>query len=139
MKVTNNSRMAKTLKLGSLLLCFTLLPAARLMADSTLSTIVVGAQSPRPIAAGAAASYTVTVTRVGNGNFQPVLSASGLPVGATATFSQNPLGFSGSVTSLVTTMVIATEASVSPGIYNFDVSVSGGSVRNTQTAPASLE
>jgi hypothetical protein len=69
----------------------------------------------------------------------PVLSATGLPAGATASFSPNPLPFSSNITNATATMVISTEDSLAPGTYSFNVAVSTGSARNTQTTVATLE
>jgi hypothetical protein len=88
------------------------------------------------ISSGAATSpYTVTLTR----NFftsDVTLSATGLPSGATATFSTNPiLGPSGSAS----TMTITTSNAVQPGSYPVTITATGGAPGQAKTTQVSVQ
>ncbi len=76
------------------------------------------------------AVYTVAVGVTGSFSGSVSLSASGLPAGATASFSPNPVTAPGNSTMTITT------AGVTPGTYSF--TVTGTSGAQTQNASASL-
>src|SRR5215831_20202791 len=77
-------------------LCALLALGANVLAESTVSSVSSGPQSPDPVQAGSNATYVVTVNRTGNGNLDVYLSATGLPAGVTATFTPIPVHFTGS-------------------------------------------
>jgi hypothetical protein len=82
---------------------------------------------------GGTLSYTVTVTPM-DGFVSPVsLSVSGLPSGATPTFSPNPATPGG-----YATLTVTLSSSASQGTYPFTVTGNGGSPAITRTAKATL-
>ena len=90
--------------------------------DFTLSD----SPSSQSVQAGGSASYTTTLTAL-NGFSDPVtLSATGLPNGATASFS--PASVNGSGTSQLT---IKTTALIASGSYPFTVTATSGSLTHT--------
>ena len=84
--------------------------------------------SSRTVMAGTGASYTATVTPSGGFNSSVTLSVSGLPSGANATFSVNPI--SGSGTS---TMHVTTSSSTPAGNYTLTITGTGGGFTHTTT------
>jgi hypothetical protein len=80
---------------------------------------------------GTTATYTVTVTRTGGFTSPVALSVAGLPSGATATFSPNPVT-GGSSTLTVTVKVFPR------GTFTLTVTGTGGSPTITHTATATL-
>src|SRR5436190_10707791 len=76
--------------------------SGNLQAAPILTSVSAGTQAQDPVAPGSNATYVVTVTRTGNGNIDVYLSADGLPPGATATFSPNPVRFTGSTVAPAT-------------------------------------
>jgi Multicopper oxidase len=96
-----------------------------------VSTLTVGAQSGTPTA-GTAGSTTFLVT-VTNGNFLPVtanLSVSGLPAGATGSFSPSSVSwglFTPAGTARTSTLTVSTTAAVPSGATSFTVTAA----RNT--------
>ena len=80
---------------------------------------------------GGSATYTVTATGVNGFNGTVNFAVSGLPSGATGSFSPASVFFTGSA---YTTLTISTTANVQPG--SFTVTGSSGSL--SHTAPASL-
>jgi subtilase family serine protease len=77
---------------------------------------------------GSDGTTTVSTSVLGNFNSDVSLSASGLPVGATAIFSQNPIAAPGSGSSLLT---ITAGASTVPGSYPITITGSGGGMIHT--------
>jgi hypothetical protein len=75
---------------------------------------------------GASTSYTVTVTPSGGFTGSVTLSASGLPSGATAGFSPNPVAAPGS-----STMSVTTAASTPTGSYPLTITGTSGTVSHT--------
>ena len=83
-----------------------------------------GSQAIMP---GGTANYTVTVSASGGFTGDVTLSASGLPMGATSSFSPNPVtGGSGS-----STLSIATSGSTPPGIYTLTITGTSGSLTHS--------
>jgi hypothetical protein len=75
---------------------------------------------------GASTSYTVTVTPSGGFTGSVTLSASGLPSGAAATFSPNPVAAPGS-----STMSVTTSASTPTGSYPLTITGTSGTLSHT--------
>jgi hypothetical protein len=112
---------------------------AGLLAAPVLTSVAVSAQSPASIMAGASATYTVTVTRTNNGNLDVFLSVSGLPAGATPTFSPGTVHFTGpGPVQETSTLTISTLASVPNGVYPFTLVGTDGSSFNYKTAQGTL-
>ncbi|MCC6723193.1 MAG: propanediol utilization protein, partial [Saprospiraceae bacterium] len=86
--------------------------------------------SSQTVCSPISATYNVAVGVQGSFSGNVTLSASGLPSGATATFSPNPVVAPGNSTLTITT------AGVAAGTYTFTVSGTSGS--QVQTATASL-
>jgi hypothetical protein len=109
------------------------LPLTLTVNSSSSDYSVIAMPSPLTKVAGDPAAFTLTFATstgyLGNVNLSV---ASGLPTGATATFSQPTVG-SGSSTSILT---IQTLGSTNPGAYPITISATDGSV--THTAPALL-
>jgi hypothetical protein len=104
------------------------------LAKSLLNSVTISAQSPAPINPGAAATYTVTLNRTGAGRLNIDLSCSGLPPGAMASFSANPLVFTGNSPSSATiTLTISTTAGASQGSYTFTVTARDTGHHKTST------
>jgi len=110
------------------------------LADPLLNAVTVTAQSPKPVCRGDTAAFVVTMTKVEKGNLEVYLTATGLPTGATATFSPNPIRFSGdSKTSATASLLIDTSASTPPGLNPFSVIAAAGGTHNTRTNSGTLE
>src|SRR5205807_489655 len=81
----------------------------------------------RSITAGSSGSYTVSVAVVGGFGGAVSLSLSGLPAGATASFS--PLTVTGAGSS---TLTVSSARTTPPGTYTLTITaVSGGTTRST--------
>ena len=93
----------------------------------TLSTT----PSSRTVTPGTSAAYTVNVAPSGGFTGSVALSASGLPTGATATFSPSSITTSGS-----STMTVTTASTTPPSSSSLTIKGTSGSV--TQTATATL-
>jgi subtilisin family serine protease len=93
--------------------------------DFTLSAAPASASTLR----GGSVSYTLTAASQGGFAGTVTLSASGLPAGATATFSPTSIG-GGAGTS---TLTIATTTSVAPGSYAITLSGASGQLSHTAT------
>jgi hypothetical protein len=110
-------------------------PTYTLYDDVTLSGGVPSndfsiSDSPASAAVNPGASATSTIsTAVTSGSAQSVtLSASGLPSGASASFSTNPVTAGGS-----STLTVATASSTPPGSYPITVTGTGASATHTTT------
>jgi subtilase family serine protease len=83
----------------------------------------------RTVAPGSGANYTITVGAVGGFAGSVTLSAAGLPTGANATFTQNPINAPGS-----SSLAITTDVSTPAGTYTITVTgQSGASLTHTTT------
>ena len=93
-------------------------------------SVVVGAQSPGPISPGSSATYPISFTRNGSGADPVTLSViSGLPTGASASFSPNPVDV-----TLTSTLTITTTGNTPTGTFTFTVrAVADATVTNTDT------
>ncbi len=80
---------------------------------------------------GGTVSYTVTITPSNGFNSPVTLSVTGLPAGATGSFSPNPATSS-------STLTVNVASSVNKGTYPFTVTGTGGSPAVTHTATANL-
>ena len=78
--------------------------------------------------APANAVFDVDVTATGSFSGNVTLSTSGVPAGATATFSNNPIATSGT-----STLTISGTSSVTPGTYDITVTGTSGSTTNDET------
>jgi hypothetical protein len=89
-----------------------------------IGSVALGAQTPSPLAAGHSATYTVTVNRGSStGNFTADLSTSGLPAGATGSFSPAAVSFTAAAqTSQTSTLTITSTTALAAGSYPFSVS-----------------
>jgi len=76
---------------------------------------------------GESANYTATITRTGGFAGNITLSVSGLPSGATASFSQNPA-------TSISTLTVTAGASTPFGTYTLHVEGVGGSVSHSSNA-----
>ena len=109
------------------------------VADPVLDSVTVGAQSPSSINAGSNAAYTVTVARTGLEDLDAYLTCSGLPSGATASFSPSFVHFAeNTTTSRTSTLTISTTASTPTGVYTFTVTARGGDSSITRTNTGTL-
>src|SRR6266566_8739923 len=87
-----------------------------------VGSVSVDAQTPTPVTAGGSATYLITVNRDGGtGSFSASLSATGLPAGATASFSSSTVSFSSSNTSRTSTLTITTSGSTPAATTSFTV------------------
>jgi hypothetical protein len=112
--------------------------ATRALADSTIGSVTVGAQSPVTVMAGSNAVYTITVGRAGTGNLDAYLSATNLPGGVSATFVPSFIHFSGSLSTRTGSLTLAIAPNVAPGTYNFTVVARDGGSPNLKSATGSL-
>ncbi|HWX18419.1 MAG TPA: hypothetical protein VN578_00805 [Candidatus Binatia bacterium] len=113
---------------------------ANALADPILTSVTVGPQSPDPILQGSNATFVVTVSRTGHGKMEIYLSAAGLPAGATAAFSPNPIKFTGKpITSATASLVVSTTSTTPPGPSPFSVLAADGGSPNQQTNTGTLD
>ncbi len=82
--------------------------------------------------AGGIATYTVTITRTNGFSWPVTLSISGLPSGATGSFTPNPVSGSSSM------LQVTVSRSTRQGTYLFTVTGIGGTPPLTRTATATL-
>ncbi len=121
-------------------LALTFIGTASVLAGPTLSTVSISPQTPALVAPGGSANYTVTVTVTGTGNLDAYLVVSGLPAGATASFSPSKLTFSGSTPSTQTAnLTISTTSSIPMGVYSFTLVANDGSSHNQQVTTGTLK
>jgi thermitase len=92
--------------------------------------VLSASPSSRTVAAGGSTAYTVTVSRYSFGTAVN-LSVSGLPSGATASFSPNPAGAS-------STLTVTTGSSTPPGTYTLTITGSAGTVAVVHTTTVTL-
>jgi Bacterial Ig-like domain (group 3)/MBG domain (YGX type)/Kelch motif len=108
--------------------------------DNKPNSVSVAAQSPNPVSPGGTATYNpVTVTFGGNsqiGGCNANLSATGLPAGATPTFTPSSVsGNTGDSPSSILT--ISTTAGLLPNTYNFTVTATGNGCNQSGSASTS--
>ncbi|HVW87059.1 MAG TPA: N,N-dimethylformamidase beta subunit family domain-containing protein, partial [Bryobacteraceae bacterium] len=103
--------------------------AVTLVVSATADFSVSVAPSSQTIAPGGSTTYTVSVTALNGFNAAVTLGASGLPAGATASFS--PASVTGSGTS---TLTIGTTGSTPPGSSTLTVTGTSGSLTHSATA-----
>jgi hypothetical protein len=102
-------------------------------AMSTLVSVTIEPQWPDSTDPGNVVLYKVTVTRAGEGDISVALSATGLPDGATNSFSINPIRFTGNVPTQITTILtIACTNLIATDAYPFVVT--GVAERQTLSA-----
>jgi hypothetical protein len=82
----------------------------------------------RSISAGASTTYTINITRTGGFAGSVSLSASGLPTGATASFSPNP------TTGTSSTLTVATSGTTPVNTYTITVTGTSGTLSHKTTA-----
>jgi len=108
-------------------------------AASVLSSVTISSQTPGAVAPGSDATFIVTVSRTDNGNLDAYLSASGLPAGATATFSPSMVHFTGSTpTSGTSTLTISTDNSLATCSNSFTVTATDGASFNKKSCTRSM-
>lgn len=108
-------------------------------ADPLLVSVNIGVQSPATINPGSNATYAVTVNRTNSGGMVINLSCSGLPAGASATFSPNSVTFgSGLPNSKPATLTISTTGATPHGAYSLIVTAQDGGSHNIVTNTATL-
>src|SRR5258707_3487148 len=112
----NLQKTQRTTSFGSIIIMAAFLATnANVLAGPTLTSFGAGPQIPAPVCRGSNATYVVTVSRTGNGNMDVYLSASGLPMGVSASFSPNPVHFSGSAAEATATLTLSTASYTPPG------------------------
>src|SRR6266446_5641129 len=112
-------------------LVFCVMWARNGLASPVLTSVAVGPQSPGPIVPGGTAAFTVTVSRIGSGNIDVYLTISGLPAGATASFSPGMVHFTGpSPIADISALTVSTTTSTPRGIYPFTVTGDDGASHN---------
>jgi subtilisin family serine protease len=94
---------------------------------------LTAAPGSQPVTAGNAANYSVTVTPDAGFSGSVSLAVSGLPAGATAAFSPNPVAVSAPASS---TLTITTGAGTTAGTYTLTIIGTSSSI--TRTAVVSL-
>lgn len=116
---------------------------ARFTDGAKISSVSIGSQSPRPVTAGNATAYVVTVKRASGtaaaGAFEAALAlTTALPAGATPSFSPNPIAFSASENTKTSVLTISTLTSTPAGRTTIRVTatnpaLAGDSKADTQT------
>jgi hypothetical protein len=120
-------------------MAFALISGNRLLADPYMTSLQVGAQAPDPVSPGGSATYSITITKTNSGGVVINLSTLGLPAGATASFSPNPVSISKSATVGMATLTISTTNALQPTYYPFQVVGQDGGSHNTLTNNAALD
>jgi hypothetical protein len=88
--------------------------------------VLSSSPSSRSISAGASTSYAISITQTGGFSGQVSLSVSGLPSGATGSFTPNPTAASSS-------LAVTTSGSVAIGTYPLTVTAVSGTLTHTMT------
>jgi Alginate lyase len=81
------------------------------------------------VTAGTPAAYTTSITPIAGYTGNVTLSATGLPSGATATFT--PPGVAVGASAVTSTMTVTTTAATATGIYPITVTATDGTLTNT--------
>jgi uncharacterized membrane protein len=102
--------------------------AATLVVQAAPDFSLTASPSSRTVAQGAQTTFAIQITPAGGFAGSVTLAASGLPAGATASFSPNPAPATGS------TLTVSTTASVAPGSYPFTVTGTSGSLSHSAGA-----
>ena len=119
--------------LGTMLLLPSLVSA-----DPFMSSVTLGSQTPANITAGDSATYSISITKTNSGGIDAYLTISGLPAGASASFSPTPIVMKSTADSGTSTLTITTTSAVANGTYPFVVTAEDGSSGNTMTANGTL-
>ncbi|MDX6577745.1 MAG: hypothetical protein QOE96_3698 [Blastocatellia bacterium] len=106
-----------------------------LTVGATADFAIASAPSSLAVTAGGSGATTITTTISGSFSSVVSLSASGLPAGATASFSPASIAAPGSGSS---TLTITTGASTVPGTYSVVVNGSGGGNTHAATIPLTV-
>jgi len=110
-----------------------------LAADPIMTSLTSGAQAPVQIWGGDTATYPLTITRTNNGNMEIYLTASGLPAGATASFSPYPVVFTGGTPSAMATLQLSTAKGMPLGVSSLSVIGTDGASHNSITNTFNLD
>ncbi len=106
--------------------------------SATVNALTIGAQTPNPVPDGSSATYAITVNLSNAASCSVTLAVSGLPSGATGSFSPNPVVFT-TQTSLPSTLTVTTSASTPPGTSSLSLTQSAsGSCSGGSAGTASL-
>lgn len=123
-----------------------LIGLAVLLSAGGAITAALAAQPPKPgltlqtspasqsITRGQSAGYTVSVTSTGGFTGSVALSASGLPSGATTSFSPASVNLASSGSTATATMTVSTATSTPAGSYTVTVTATSGKVSGSVTA-----
>jgi uncharacterized repeat protein (TIGR01451 family) len=113
----------------------------------TFATAVAGAASPdfglsvtpsaRTVQRGNATTYTITVTPSAGFTGQVVLSASGLPAGASASFAPAVVDFNDS-SPKTSTLTVSTSGTAPSGAHTFNVEATSGSLSHSAQASINI-
>jgi len=96
---------------------------------------IAAAPDSMSVQQGSIGTTTVSTSVLGNFNSDVLLSASGLPTGAAATFMRNPIASPGSGSSLLT---ITADASTAAGAYSITITGTGGGMTHTASVDLSI-
>jgi uncharacterized membrane protein len=119
--ITSIDHWDATSSVGTITLC-------NMMVDAPAFS-VSSSPTSQAVAAGAPASYPTTITPIGGYTGNVTLSATGLPSGATASFT--PATVSVGANAVTSTMTVATTASTATGVYPITVTATDGTLINT--------
>jgi hypothetical protein len=138
MNEQKGNKMKKQLMIYLAALAALLLTGRSALADHFITSLIVGPQSPAPVNPGGTATYAVTLNRTNSGGLNANMTISGLPAGATASFSANPVVFSNQATTETCNLTISVASSVANGLYPFSVTARAGVSGDTRTATGTL-
>lgn len=99
---------------------------AALIAAAQPGFSIAASPTSATVAPGGSASYSVTISRTGGFSDPVTLSASGLPAGATATFTPNPADSS--------TLTVVTSAATPAGTYPLTITGAAGGTTHSTTS-----